>query len=245
MFPRDDGPLVSVLIPTRGRPKHLCEAIDSVYSLAQDKSLIEFILKIDDDYLETINVSNRLSAVLPLKVVVSPRGNGYHDMHHWVNDMCAIATGDWLFLFNDDARMTTENWEQSLLQLVILRPGDNESRFDGNDVCSLVVHTEDRPQATEFMFVRRKVYEILGHYSLWEHCDAWMNSVMSSINSSFVFPSISIKHLDNTIIDNTREDVEKAYIESGNMITTKLIKERIKDSEKLIDYIINYIMASP
>lgn len=230
MFPRSSNPLVSVLLPTRGRPKHLCEAIDSLYSLAHDKSLIEFILKIDNDDLETIDVSNKLSAVLPLKSIISPRGNGYLDMHHWVNNMCAMAKGDWLFLFNDDARMATQNWDQYLLQAFITK---GAKKCDGNDVCMLTISG-----TTEFMFLRRKVYEILGHYSLLHQCDTWIYSVMSTIHSAFTFPSISVKHLSGTIADDTRQGVEETYCsESAGMISAKSIKEKIKDAEKLIDYI--------
>ena len=60
---RGRGPLVSILIPTRGRSSSLCVAIDSLYSLAFDKSSIEFLLKVDDDDVETIETIKRLSRV--------------------------------------------------------------------------------------------------------------------------------------------------------------------------------------
>src|SRR5262245_57155345 len=83
-FPRSDNPFVSILIPTRGRSQALCEAIDSVYSLAKDKSLVEFVLKVDDDDRETIKTANRLTGMLGVSTIMSPRGKGYRDMHLWI-----------------------------------------------------------------------------------------------------------------------------------------------------------------
>ena len=41
-FPRGEGPLVSILLPTRGRPDHLLSAVRSLWDLAYDKSNLEF-----------------------------------------------------------------------------------------------------------------------------------------------------------------------------------------------------------
>jgi hypothetical protein len=111
-MPRGAGPLVSVLIPSRGRLSGLLQAIDSLWSLAEDKSLVEFLIKIDDDDHETIDgvmaLRERTAGVLALSAMVSPRGNGYRDLHHWVNSLAAQACGDWLFVFNDDSKMATQ-----------------------------------------------------------------------------------------------------------------------------------------
>ena len=53
-FQRGEGPLVSVLLPTRGRVDGLRIAIDSLHSLAEGKFNIEYLLKIDDDDADTI-----------------------------------------------------------------------------------------------------------------------------------------------------------------------------------------------
>lgn len=94
-FPRGNGPLVSILLPTRGRVQGLLTAIDSLYSLANNKSNLEFIFKADDDDKETINIIHKISELIPnCKSIVSPRGRGYMDLHIWINQMCSVATGD-------------------------------------------------------------------------------------------------------------------------------------------------------
>ncbi len=204
-FQRGNGPLVSVLIPTRGRPLDLCESIDSIYSLAMDKNHLEFILKIDDDDTETIRVAERLEKILPLKKIVSPRGNGFHDMHHWVNDMCRLATGDWLFLFNDDARMLTQDWDKPVLLVGTMGPWEGI-----DDLCLLVAFTQGRPFAQEFVMLRRKTFNILGHFSLSPHNDNWIYSIMKFASMS-LFVDIYIDHRSDTIGDQTRQESEEAY----------------------------------
>lgn len=233
-FKRGPGPLVSIMLPTRGRPKWMCEAIDSLYSLAIDKTLMEFILKIDSDDKETIDVANRLAEVLPMKIIVSPRGNGYHDMHHWVNDMCAIATGDWLYIFNDDARMITHGWDRMLLEAYMMV----EYWHGIPDVCLLITPTPERPGATEFGFLRRRVYEILGHWSLSPHNDNWIYQVMSFIKSAYAINMIKIDHFIDLATDDVSIQRKKAYETAiFTLASMDATKHQLEDVTKLFNYI--------
>lgn len=232
-FSRTTNPLVSVLIPTRGRSQLLCEAIDSIYSLTSNKQNVEFLLKIDNDDEETIETAQRLSFILPLQAWVTDRGAGYADMHLWVNELCARARGDWLFLFNDDARMRTPNWDKMLENVSI--PASYGSKV--HDVYMFIVNVIGKKDATEFGFLRRKVYEILGHYSLSPHNDTWICTVMGLIRCLFRLP-IDIEHLDNTIKDVVRDEVQEAYINTRHTLDSEVsIRDRIKDATKLLDHL--------
>lgn len=228
----DENIFVSILLPTRGRAKWLCEAIDSVYSLAYNKSSLEFILKVDDDDIETIQLVERLSEMIPLRAIVSPRGNGFKDMHIWVNDMCKLARGEWIFLFNDDARMVTEGWDV-ILEKVKISP----VAIQNNDIMVLVAETLMRPDAFEFVFLKRKVFEVLGHFSLNPHNDNWICSVMGMIRSCFNIP-IQIRHFSEEATDDTRIQSEAAYaVTSPVLVTSWAIRAMIADALKLQDYI--------
>ena len=235
MFKRGNGPLVSILFPTRGRPKWLCESVDTLVSLAKDKSLFEFIFKVDDDDKETIETVAKLSSILPCKAIISPRGIGYHQMHVWVNEMCALAQGDWLFIFNDDALMTTVEWDQVLLNYEI------PNYWHGvDDVAMLAAATIDRPHAHEFLFVRKKAVDIMGHFSMNPHNDNWIFSIMCFIHSAFMIP-IEIKHFSEIAEDETRQASESAYATTGiSLVTPESIKIQIEDAFKLMDYIEKY-----
>lgn len=233
MFKRGSGPLVSVLIPTRGRRQWLFEAVDSVHSLAKDPSLIEYIFKVDCDDTEAIEAACKLSTVLPCKTLLSVRGNGYHDMHHWVNDMSRLALGDWIFLFNDDARMKTPDWDQILLNVEI-----RSTIWHGNDdVCLLIAPTIDRPGCTEFFFLRRKVVDVLGHLSLSPHNDHWIYTVTAAAQSAFHVP-IDIEHLSGVATDLTRQESKLAYETTlPTFLSREAIVNKSTDIVKLIEHI--------
>lgn len=235
-FPRGPGPLVSVLIPTRGRPKHLCQAVDSIYSLAVDKANIEFLFKVDDDDFITIQTVDKILTYVHGKRIISPRGNGYKDMHLWVNELAKLAIGDWLFLFNDDATMATEKWDTFLTGACV------KGWHGVHDIVSLFIPTkgiDDNGQLSEqFMFLRRKVVEIVGHYSLIPQNDTWVKTMMRMVNSQFFFPYVTVEHDVAELNDEVRNarptDKETAAytIHSKGMNLLKL-----HDAIKLQQYI--------
>lgn len=203
-FKRGTGPLVSMIITSRGRPKWLCEAVDSLYSLTKDKSLVEYVFKVDTDDQETIDVISKFSKFLTCRTLISPRGKGYLELHDSVNDLSAIARGDWLFLFNDDAIMKTEDWDQLLLEV---DPWNNVPRWAGsNDVCLIGTNVIEREISWEFPILRRKVYEILGHFSKSYSNDSYIYWVMTELNVAFVMSAIKISHFINTIDDLTKRE---------------------------------------
>ncbi len=230
-FPRGNGPLVSILLPTRGRPKDLVQSIDSLWSLAEDKSHLEFILKVDDDDSETIHIAKKLESMLPMKTIVSPKGLGFRSMHLWVNEMCSVANGEWVIIWNDDARMRTEGWDNKILRIGIDHPW-----IGINDICVIEASTINRPFTNEFFFVRRKMFEILGHFSLSPHNDTWMYSITRFLDVNMV-SKIQVDHFSHLMTDKTREESEGAYkttIHSYNSLEASRL--RALDLNKLLDH---------
>ncbi len=232
-FPRGDGPLLSCLIPSRGRPSGLLRAIDSMYSLCKDKANIEFALKVDDDDQDTITTTDKLLEMLPHQVrrEISPRGNGYVDVHKWVDSLCNLAQGDWFFLFNDDAVLKTQDWDQILLT------ANAKAIWHGlPEVCLLHAQTMNRPFATEFILLRREVFKILGHWSLSPHCDNWIFTVCRFLGCAYQCPLV-VEHFQG-YEDETEKD-SKAHravsAEEFNSIPT--IQGRLQDVQTLLWYI--------
>jgi hypothetical protein len=162
--------LVSVLLPTRQRPELMLKAVKSLIEKADDPSRIEVLLKIDtDDQRTYTSRCSELEQLTPnYKILISPRQRGYADLHTHVNDLCAVAEGEYLFLWNDDATMQTEHWDEYVAQ---------HSRGDfGDPVCVIQIDNSDAWKYG-FPLVHRKVYEILGHFSLNAQNDTWMHTV--------------------------------------------------------------------
>ena len=42
----------------------------------------------------------------------APERYGYQRLHEYYNALAAQARGDWLFIWNDDARMASEGWDE-------------------------------------------------------------------------------------------------------------------------------------
>lgn len=153
--------MISVLLPSRGRPESLAASVDSLRSLAHGSKDIEVLVAADDDDPPTARAARHLGA----QVVVSPRF-GYDRLHIYVNTLARRARGEWLLLWNDDARMLTTGWDQRVTECApaVLWPAHNGS-----------------PYLNVFPMVHRSIVEALGHFSLSPHCDSWMQDVAEAV----------------------------------------------------------------
>jgi len=103
------------MIPTRNRVSLLKECLDSLNQMTSDPSLVELLVKADDDDVETLRFLNSYTSTLPVKIVVSPRKNGYGSLHEHYDSLAKISEAEFLMVFNDDIEMTTQGWEQHFL----------------------------------------------------------------------------------------------------------------------------------
>ena len=229
-FKRGKGPLVSVLLPTRGRVPGLLAAIDSLHSLSKFKS-VEYLLKIDEDDKKTIATYESLKKIIPVQAIISPQGRGYRDFHLWINELCELASGDWLYMFNDDALMLCQDWD---LMLMTMGFSSGATWHGVESVCMFITSTVQRPESYEMGFVRRSVYKILGHYSLNPHCDNWMASIMCFLSSAFRIMPVQVSHPE----DGDRQKLVEIYKETGDLLNTPIQQRlRLLDINKLIDHI--------
>lgn len=234
MFPRGFGPLCSVIIPTRGRPGLLCRAIDSIYSLCRQKNVVEFVLKIDSDDTETIAVAAKLSETLPCKIIMSCRGDGYYSAHHWYNEMCTLATGDWIFVFNDDAIMITDGWDDILS---VINPYDVPGWRGNYDVCLLGTNVVNRHPSWELPMFRRVAFSLLGHMSLFAWSDAWLFKLYNCIGALIMVNDIKISHDIIELYDQTRKEGRDGKFIIAASVLAAAEKELVNDAIKLRDYI--------
>jgi glycosyltransferase involved in cell wall biosynthesis len=105
--------LVTILMPTINPIDWLRLALDSIKNTASDYSQVEVLLRVDDDNQSRIDDLPKLVADYGIKYVIGPRYRGYHDMHQFVSDLLTKATGDWVWLFDDDAWINGK-WQEQL-----------------------------------------------------------------------------------------------------------------------------------
>jgi hypothetical protein len=229
-FRRGSGPLVSVLLPTRGRSNFLLGALESLYATASKPSDIETIIKIDDDDTATRDVATKLVNLMggcPISVCSGPRGKGYLEMHQWINQLCGMAKGDWLIFWNDDTRMLTLGWDTALL---------NCGGGFADGLFMFICKVLQRPSSNEFLFIRREMYEVLGHLSMSCHVDTYVATIMIMIQRAMHSP-IEVSHAVNQFKDVTGDE-KRASTEwaLNELFTTKMIRQKMADATKLIEH---------
>lgn len=166
-----DGKLVSVLLPSRGRPAGLLNAVSSLVVRCDNPQSIEILIRLDDDDAESQKAVEYMNGIFgdatSIRTIIGPRGDGYIALHKFVEELCAVARGDFLLLFNDDVLMDTNGWDAEL------------DRFR-NELCVLRLRSpmpRECAHLTAFPAVHRKLHQIIGHFSLNGFCDAWIQDI--------------------------------------------------------------------
>lgn len=107
-----DRPLVSFLLPSRTQPGKahtaatLLKSLESITANGTNTNAYEVLIRFDADDTESIDLIPRIHeifapTVAKVKIIVGPR-RGYEGLHCYYNELAAIATGELLFLWNDD-----------------------------------------------------------------------------------------------------------------------------------------------
>jgi len=154
--------VISVLLPSRGRPRALAESIATLLDLADKPGSVEILVAADPDDEPT------RQAALPWQASIwtAPERYGYPRLHEYVNQLARQADGEWLMLWNDDAHMLTDSWDVLV-----------EAEPDG----VLWPHSNDIPTCNTFPIWPRAWTDHLRHVSLSPHCDSWIQYLGQTI----------------------------------------------------------------
>lgn len=146
--------LVSVLIPSRGKPEKLREAVNALLAKAANKDGIEILVRVDSD-----DDLKRYTAMPNVRYMGGER-HGYAGLHKYYNELAAHAQGEWLLLWNDDAVMETQDWD--------VRIAAAPRKMS---VLNL------KGEVNSFPAIHRHLYQLLGHIAQQSHVDTWMQQV--------------------------------------------------------------------
>ncbi len=231
-FPRGNGPLVSVLLPTRGSPELLTRCIDSLISKATDPRCLEILLKLDYDDQPNIACAQRLASNYSIRIgaVVTVRGSGYYDIHHYLNNLAVAAKGDWLFIFNDDATIVTQGWDD------LLRDCGTPMCWHGcpADVMMLSCEMLGKPNANDFFLLRRKTAQLLGHVCRSPGGDVWLSRLLGILASHARIP-IEVDHQRDPE-RQLRHQEPPAWV-GPLMMSTQMLSLQMADALRLLGHI--------
>ena len=162
---------VSVLLPTRGRIEPVKKSVQSLLDTAIEPENIEILFRLDDD--DDTDPEELQSLHSHVKIITGPRLKGYQSLDKFYNELCEIATGEWLFLWNDDAVMLSDCWDLFLLEecenKLLVQVGE-EAMFSNLNPMECFT--------SPFPIMNKRYYEILGHFSLSYYNDTYVGVVM-------------------------------------------------------------------
>ena len=102
--------IISLLLPTRGRKEQCTRFLNSVAQMAEDPGNLEVIICVDTDDIESHKIRNDL---LKTKMIVRDQ----QTMGKYNSDCLEAASGDIVFLVNDDIEVRTKGWDQKILAM--------------------------------------------------------------------------------------------------------------------------------
>lgn len=191
--------MISVLVPSRGRPELFERMRRSAADNGCGKHEILLRLDMDDPIHDQYGKKD-----LAFSVAGYTTGVGAC----W-NELAAKAKGDWLMMGNDDLVFTTTDWDQLLLEKLECAWVDN----------ILVAWCNDgSPNAADhcaFPIVHRKWYETLGYFTpehfhfLWN--DTWIADIGRRLNRLLYIPDILIEHRHFTFKKAEYDDTYKRH----------------------------------
>jgi hypothetical protein len=207
--------IASVLVPSRQRPELLKRSIDSL-----GDGDFEVLVALDED-------DPRLDDYAGIgKAVVGPR-HGYGSLQSYYNELAAWSRGDWLLLWNDDCIMRTKAWIDVVRaydgQMVVLNPNTN--------------HDNWKIDMNVFPIFPRKIVELLGHVSLSNHNDSWLEFVARDAGIMVRVP-ITIHH-DRADLTGNNDDIVYAerQLDHDGFHSEELERARERDAQKIRTYL--------
>ena len=236
LLPPDNPIDISILLPTRGRPKPLEQCLRTLLDQAKDPSRIEVMLAFDND--DTENIAYFVDVIQPyldnLNVEYSAiqfQRLGYTRLNEYLNELARLSQGSWLFFWNDDAVMKTQDWDQAIK--------DNAQEF-----YLLRAETNHEHPYAIFPILPKKWVELTGHLSPHQINDAWTSQVAWMLDIVKTIP-IMIHHERYDLTGENLDETFKERIMLENMpgnnprdfnhITWR--KRRIEETEKIADYL--------
>lgn len=146
--------MISVLIPSRGRPHKLEECAKSLLALAADPKSVEIICRVDNDD-PTLPDYRKIEGVT---LISGPRMEGYARNDKLIEECASESTGDVLMQAVDTMRMRTPGWDGVITEAMAQAPHGVAAAFP-----SVLPKGAYR---FSFPTITRRLYELCGMFCL-------------------------------------------------------------------------------
>lgn len=217
--------MISILVPSRGRPKEFERMWKSALDTANTKSQIEFVVYRDED--SEYNYPENCQIIKGERIVLSEM---------W-NECAKIAKGDILMHAGDDIVFKTQGWDKLV-----------EQEFKKYDDKILMVHGDDGFFQERFGthgFIHKNWVKVVGYfvppYFSSDFNDTWLNDVANMIKRRVYIPIVT-EHMHWTFgkgeLDQTHKDrIQRHFADNVEQLYGEKLPERIADAKKLQAFI--------
>lgn len=155
---------IAVLLPTRGRTDALTASVTSIIQRAKQPDRIQILFGFDND--DSVGLEHFAQIIQPwldehdiYYEAQAFDSMGYEGLNRYYNHLAQSARADWLFVWNDDATMDTDAWDD------VVRQHDGQFKI-------LKVHTHNEHPYSIFPIVPCQWIELLGVLSRHQMIDA-------------------------------------------------------------------------
>lgn len=190
---------IAVLLPTRGRTAALDRSLIGLLEKAGDLDSIQVLLGLDND--DTVGIEHfqnelepKLDAMGVHYTAMSFEPMGYSRLHDYVNTLAQASSADWMFFWNDDAVMDSDNWDLEI------------EKYTGQFKL-LAVHTHNDHPYSIFPIVPREWLDLIGHLSLHSMNDAWLSQNAYCVD---IYQRIDV-HVTHDRADLTGNNLDSTY----------------------------------
>jgi len=227
--------MISILCPSRGRPKNIEQLRENILNITYDIYDIELLLKLDTDDLYKLD--SRYDYFI--KSYIGDR-SPYLNRDYY-NFLAKKAKGQYLWGWGDDCRVETKNWDIILYQRI------EEYLKDKPDRIAYISVNEEGSKAKHpcFPLITKEAFQVLGEY----HCSELLSwgsdrilwEIYNGVGRTLHIPEISIKHLSyhdgSAPFDETAKSMKERFFRNPN--AHNFVSENIvpKHIEKLKTYI--------
>jgi hypothetical protein len=230
-------PLISILVPSRGRPDWLHKTVYTAYQTATHQRQIEFVVYLDDDDPKLFDYETRVPFAVhsdlmgKIRLHIGPR---ILLSDAW-NTVAKLAKGEILMHCGDDITFNTPGWDVRVRDEFEKLP-DRIGLVFGDDLST------NFPDLATHGFLHRRWMETLGYFvpplfsSDWN--DVWNSEVAKRVGRLIPMKDVVIEHHHYSFGKSERDQTHADREERGQRdnvveLFKSTEKERKQDAAKL------------
>lgn len=214
-------PTITIMCPSRARTNALALAAHSLFDRAAHPDRVELVVRIDaDDPARDGYIADADDGHIDTLVVGAPYG--YRGLHRYYDDCARAATGDWLFMWNDDVIMLTDGWDEVIDahagRFVLLAPETTDHRGEHGTIIPVI------PRAW---------FTAVGHVARNPQSDTWLVEIADALGLYQPVPVLALH--DRADLTGNNDDATFAARDHQRdaFYSAEQVAERAADIERL------------